>query len=79
MVDDAQQARDIRLNNWVQYRAGDRPPFLIKLCMRFSHKLLSEVSGAKIDEVFIGSCMTNIGHFRAAAGILDGKSDLPTR
>ncbi|MDY0038287.1 MAG: bifunctional aconitate hydratase 2/2-methylisocitrate dehydratase, partial [Zoogloea oleivorans] len=29
-------------------------------------KVLSEVAGAKIDEVFIGSCMTNIGHFRAA-------------
>ncbi len=42
-------------------------------------KLLSEVSGAKIDEVFIGSCMTNIGHFRAAARVLDGKSDIPTR
>ena len=42
-------------------------------------KLLSEVAGAKIDEVFIGSCMTNIGHFRAAGKILDGKSDLPTR
>jgi aconitate hydratase 2/2-methylisocitrate dehydratase len=33
----------------------------------------------KIDEVFIGSCMTNIDHFRAAGKILDGKSDLPTR
>ena len=42
-------------------------------------KLLSEVSGAGIDEVFIGSCMTNIGHFRAAAQVLDGESDLPTR
>ena len=42
-------------------------------------KLLSEVAGAKIDEVFIGSCMTNIGHFRAAGKILDGKTDLPTR
>jgi len=42
-------------------------------------KLLSEVAGAKIDEVFIGSCMTNIGHFRAAGKVLDGKSDLPTR
>ncbi len=42
-------------------------------------KLLSEGSGAKIDEVFIGSCMTNIGHFRAAARVLDGKSDIPTR
>jgi aconitate hydratase 2/2-methylisocitrate dehydratase len=42
-------------------------------------KLLSEVAGTKIDEVFIGSCMTNIGHFRAAGRILDGQSDLPTR
>ncbi len=42
-------------------------------------KLLSEVSGTKIDEVFIGSCMTNIGHFRAAGKVLDGKSDIPTR
>jgi len=42
-------------------------------------KLLSEVAGDKIDEVFIGSCMTNIGHFRAAARVLDGNSDIPTR
>ncbi|MGY0778966.1 bifunctional aconitate hydratase 2/2-methylisocitrate dehydratase [Azospirillum argentinense] len=42
-------------------------------------KLLSEVAGDKIDEVFIGSCMTNIGHFRAAGKILDGKTDIPTR
>jgi aconitate hydratase 2/2-methylisocitrate dehydratase len=35
-------------------------------------KLLGEVAGTAIDEVFIGSCMTNIGHFRAAARILDG-------
>jgi len=42
-------------------------------------KTLSEVAGDKIDEVFIGSCMTNIGHFRAAAKILAGKSDIPTR
>ena len=42
-------------------------------------KLLSEVAGTKIDEVFIGSCMTNIGHFRAAGQVLDGKSDIPTR
>lgn len=33
-------------------------------------KLLSDVSGDKIDEVFIGSCMTNIGHFRAAGKLL---------
>jgi len=42
-------------------------------------KLLSEVAGEKIDEVFIGSCMTNIGHFRAAGRILAGAKDLPTR
>ncbi|MCG8276660.1 bifunctional aconitate hydratase 2/2-methylisocitrate dehydratase [Stenotrophomonas sp. NLF4-10] len=42
-------------------------------------KTLSEVAGAQIDEVFIGSCMTNIGHFRAAAKLLEGKRDLPTR
>ncbi|MBI5610245.1 MAG: bifunctional aconitate hydratase 2/2-methylisocitrate dehydratase, partial [Deltaproteobacteria bacterium] len=42
-------------------------------------KFLSEVAGDKIDEVFIGSCMTNIGHFRAAAKVLDNQSDLPTR
>ena len=42
-------------------------------------KFLSEVAGEKIDEVFIGSCMTNIGHFRAAGKILEGKSDMPTR
>ncbi|KXB32612.1 aconitate hydratase B, partial [Dechloromonas denitrificans] len=42
-------------------------------------KVLSEVAGAKIDEVFIGSCMTNIGHFRAAGKVLEGKSDIPTR
>ncbi|MCR6496107.1 bifunctional aconitate hydratase 2/2-methylisocitrate dehydratase [Thermomonas sp. S9] len=42
-------------------------------------KTLSEVAGARIDEVFIGSCMTNIGHFRAAAKLLEGKRDIPTR
>ena len=36
-------------------------------------KLLSEVAGTAIDEVFVGSCMTNIGHFRALAKILDGQ------
>ncbi|MDH3360502.1 MAG: aconitase family protein, partial [Desulfobulbaceae bacterium] len=35
-------------------------------------KLLSDVAGTAIDEVFVGSCMTNIGHFRAVAQILDG-------
>ena len=42
-------------------------------------KSLSDVAGTKIDEVFIGSCMTNIGHFRAAAKLLEGKRDIPTR
>ena len=42
-------------------------------------KTLSEVAGAKIDEVFIGSCMTNIGHFRAAAKLLEGKRDIPVK
>ena len=42
-------------------------------------KTLSDVAGTQIDEVFIGSCMTNIGHFRAAAKLLEGKRDIPTR
>ncbi len=42
-------------------------------------KLLSEVAGDKIDEVFIGSCMTNIGHFRAAGKIFEGAGYLKTR
>jgi aconitate hydratase 2/2-methylisocitrate dehydratase len=41
-------------------------------------KLLSEIANTKIDEVFIGSCMTNIGHFRAAAQLLKDQSELPT-
>jgi aconitate hydratase 2/2-methylisocitrate dehydratase len=42
-------------------------------------KTLSDVSGTPIDEVFIGSCMTNIGHFRAASKLLEGKRDIPTK
>jgi len=42
-------------------------------------KFLSEVAGTKIDEAFIGSCMTNIGHFRAAAKLLEGKRDIPVK
>jgi aconitate hydratase 2/2-methylisocitrate dehydratase len=42
-------------------------------------KPLSVVSGDKVDEVFIGSCMTNIGHYRAAAKVLEGTSNIPTR
>mmetsp|Transcript_57134 Transcript_57134/g.107732 ORF Transcript_57134/g.107732 Transcript_57134/m.107732 type:complete len:912 (+) Transcript_57134:84-2819(+) len=43
-------------------------------------KTLSEIGEVKIDEVFIGSCMTNIGHFRAAGEVLKDTTDgLPTR
>src|SRR5690625_7893173 len=42
-------------------------------------KPLSDVAGTTIDEVFIGSCMTNIGHFRAASRLLESQSNLPTR
>ena len=42
-------------------------------------KPLSAVSGGKIDEVFIGSCMTNIGHYRATSRVLAGKTNLATR
>ncbi|MBN4053590.1 bifunctional aconitate hydratase 2/2-methylisocitrate dehydratase [Haliea sp. AH-315-K21] len=43
-------------------------------------KTLSDVAGTQIDEVFIGSCMTNIGHFRAAGKVLEQvKGSLPTR
>jgi aconitate hydratase 2/2-methylisocitrate dehydratase len=43
-------------------------------------KFLSEVAGDKVDEVFIGSCMTNIGHFRAAGKLLEQhKGPLSTR
>ncbi|HCX32608.1 MAG TPA: aconitate hydratase B, partial [Rhodocyclaceae bacterium] len=42
-------------------------------------KPLSAVAGDTIDEVFVGSCMTNIGHFRAASRLLEGKADLPVR
>jgi len=42
-------------------------------------KPLSAVAGVKIDEVFIGSCMTNIGHFRAASKLLEGKRDIPVK
>ena len=42
-------------------------------------KFMSEVAGTKIDEAFIGSCMTNIGHFRAAAKLLGGQRDIPVK
>jgi aconitate hydratase 2/2-methylisocitrate dehydratase len=42
-------------------------------------KPLSAVAGDRIDEVFIGSCMTNIGHYRAAGKVLEETAGLPTR
>lgn len=42
-------------------------------------KPLSEVQGTGIDEVFIGSCMTNIGHYRAAGELLKKAGSIPTR
>ena len=42
-------------------------------------KTLSEVAGERIDEVFIGSCMTNIGHYRAAATVLEGQGENTAR
>ena len=42
-------------------------------------KTLADVAGSVIDEVFIGSCMTNIGHFRAASKLLEGKRDIPVK
>jgi aconitate hydratase 2 / 2-methylisocitrate dehydratase len=42
-------------------------------------KLLSEEAGKPIDEVFIGSCMTNIGHYRAAANVLQGQGENAAR
>ncbi len=42
-------------------------------------KLMSDVENAKIDEVFIGSCMTNIGHYRAAGKVLEQMGNVPTR
>lgn len=40
---------------------------------------LSAVAGTTIDEVFVGSCMTNIGHYRAAGKVLESAHDIPTR
>ena len=42
-------------------------------------KTLSDVAKTHIDEVFIGSCMTNVGHYRAAANLLSGIKDMPVR
>ncbi|MDE0876736.1 MAG: bifunctional aconitate hydratase 2/2-methylisocitrate dehydratase [Porticoccaceae bacterium] len=42
-------------------------------------KLLSDVAGDNVDEIFIGSCMTNIGHFRAAGKLLDEAGSVDSR
>lgn len=42
-------------------------------------KLLSEVAGDAVQEVFVGSCMTNIGHYRATAKVLEGEPPVKTR
>ncbi|HEC73751.1 MAG TPA: bifunctional aconitate hydratase 2/2-methylisocitrate dehydratase [Methylophaga aminisulfidivorans] len=42
-------------------------------------KPLSELQGNEIDEVFIGSCMTNIGHYRAASKVLENMRNLPVK
>jgi aconitate hydratase 2/2-methylisocitrate dehydratase len=42
-------------------------------------KPLSQVAGVHIDEVFIGSCMTNIGHYRAASKVLETTGNVPVR
>ena len=42
-------------------------------------KPLSAVANTQIDEAFIGSCMTNIGHFRAASKLLEGRRDIPVK
>jgi aconitate hydratase 2/2-methylisocitrate dehydratase len=42
-------------------------------------KFISEVSGTPVDEVFIGSCMTNIGHFRAASKLLTDTQGVPVK
>lgn len=42
-------------------------------------KVMSDVENVKIDEVFIGSCMTNIGHYRAAGKVLESMGNVPTR
>ena len=42
-------------------------------------KKLSDIANNQIDEVFIGSCMTNIGHYRAAAKVLEGKTDIKSK
>jgi len=42
-------------------------------------RILNEIAGTPVDEVFIGSCMTSYSHYRAAACILKGKKNLPVR
>ncbi len=56
------------------------PDLKVEQAFELTDASASDVQGEKIDEVFIGSCMTNIGHFRAAGKLLDShKGQLPTR
>ena len=72
--DDAEYAAviDINLN-------GIKEPLLACPNDPDDIKTLSEVANTHIDEVFIGSCMTNIGHFRAAGKLLENESELPSK
>lgn len=63
--DDAEYAADITID-----MSAIKEPILCCPNDPDDAKTLSDVAGDKIDEVFIGSCMTNIGHFRAAANLL---------
>merc|ERR1711865_1144880 len=67
------ERRIARMEDWLEN------PVLLEADPNAS-ALLSEYEGTKVDEVFIGSCMTNIGHFRAAGKLLaDAKLPIPTR
>jgi len=71
--DDADYAEVIEIN-----MSGIKEPILACPNDPDDVKTLSDVANTKIDEVFIGSCMTNIGHFRAAAQLLKNKTELNT-
>mmetsp|Transcript_9558 Transcript_9558/g.21121 ORF Transcript_9558/g.21121 Transcript_9558/m.21121 type:complete len:938 (-) Transcript_9558:86-2899(-) len=72
---DAQYAHEIHIN-----LDDVKEPILCAPNDPDDARKLSEVTGEKIDEVFIGSCMTNIGHFRAAGKLLNQvEGQLPTR
>jgi hypothetical protein len=59
--------------------ADVKEPLVAARTIRTTSSCCPQWPATKIDEVFIGSCMTNIGHFRAAGKVLEGKTDIPTR